>query len=697
MNNFYANVQAEIMDFIDRCHNSTNPMNISSIQSSIPCLTTISFDTFSFVTQHLNKFINFLSSYTSDMSIKYDQIISIVSNCSDLINCINTYQYLFIEYAIDDYFYLDEHFDLIYQNILKILNYLHNLSTINSDIYNFEKELRCYLPSNYLNYISSSSSSSLSTQIASSLIDQTSQLFLSSYNSLLNNHNEDNNNNNNNDCIIPSSFLFSILPITINIDNYNRIKNYNDNYHHSESLLQLDKINIHTTILTHSQLTSSFQFDFNDFEQIENDLKKENLDNKYDWINIEREFFMNIISIWSNKNLTIHTINPWSSEIFWTLIMHFKCSDMNLKYEFILIVQWCLCLLTIQAFNRDWDLFFSKTLINTIITNRWGTICFFHNIHLSIVGHNLNQMFLRLIRITSVLQYMKILSEQSSYLTSFLTNIISSNINHLMKQIEGTFQLLITWLNQHADTFINGNSLERTLVICKSDQIQLSITIKSLIDSLRQLQNCEQTINLVNKLHSSCETIVNETMSKLYRRIKINTTNHFDITLPPTTNEMRTINQQRLYMVIACDKILKPILSQCECLNIEKKFNIYEQIFSSFVEGWTSILRERKYHFSDEMIIFLQKDYEYLQTFLSTTISDEEIIQLLNKSSSIEEISMIIDLLRKGGQNGSNTSLSNIPNHDKWFRSRKSSSQFLQFFQYACCCQRRNRVMTNYS
>ena len=36
--------------------------------------------------------------------------------------------------------------------------------------------------------------------------------------------------------------------------------------------------------------------------------------------------------------------------------MNFKCSDMNLKYEFILIIQWCFCLLTIQAFNRDWDL-----------------------------------------------------------------------------------------------------------------------------------------------------------------------------------------------------------------------------------------------------------------------------------------------------------------------------------------------------
>lgn len=60
---------------------------------------------------------------------------------------------------------------------------------------------------------------------------------------------------------------------------------------------------------------------------------------------------------------------------------------------------------------------FSKTLINILIANRWRTIYSSPNTLLSIVGYNLNQMFLRLIRITSVLQYMKILADQSSYLT----------------------------------------------------------------------------------------------------------------------------------------------------------------------------------------------------------------------------------------------------------------------------------------
>lgn len=56
--------------------------------------------------------------------------------------------------------------------------------------------------------------------------------------------------------------------------------------------------------------------------------------------------------------------------------------------------------------------------------------------------------------------------------------------------------------------------------------------------------------------------------------------------------------------------------------------------------------------FSEEIRTFLQQDYEHLQTFLSMNISDEEIVQSLNKSSSIEEISNIVNLLKQGAQNG---------------------------------------------
>jgi hypothetical protein len=115
------------------------------------------------------------------------------------------------------------------------------------------------------------------------------------------------------------------------------------------------------------------------------------------------------------------------------------------------------------------------------------------------------------------------------------------------------------------------------------------------------------------------------------------------------------------------------------------------------------------------MINFIQKDYEYLQTFLSMNISDQEIVHLLNKSSPIQQISTIINLLRTGEKTGSNLSrktkssfinrlkklieflVRNIPNHDKWIRSRKSSLSLFEFLQYVCCCQRRNRVTTDTS
>ena len=51
-------------------------------------------------------------------------------------------------------------------------------------------------------------------------------------------------------------------------------------------------------------------------------------------------------------------------------------------------------------------------------------------------------------------------------------------------------------------------------------------------------------------------------------------------------------------MILACEKLLKSIFSQCECLNIEKKFDIYENILSSFIQTWTSMLLEKKYRFT---------------------------------------------------------------------------------------------------
>lgn len=322
--------------------------------SSIHCLTTNSLATFSLTTERFDLFLDYLSTYTSNMSIEYEDILSIVSNCTNLVNYINTYQHLFIEYAFDDYLSLDEHFDLIFTKSLQILERIHDLPIINSEIYNFEKQLISYLPSNYSNQYQSI----IITQITSTLIDQTSRLFSSTYQSLANeNQTHDDNDN---DCVISASFLFSCVPLSI--QNEKHKSQLNDQFEQSRSLLQLDKINFHTTILTYSQLTPSFQFDLTDFEQIENDLK-----NPLIWFEIERQFYENILSSWSTKNLHRQTMNPWSSETFWTLIMNFKCSDMNLKYEFILIIQWCFCLLTIQALNRDWDLCKKKkkTLFST--------------------------------------------------------------------------------------------------------------------------------------------------------------------------------------------------------------------------------------------------------------------------------------------------------------------------------------------
>ena len=168
--------------------------------------------------------------------------------------------------------------------------------------------------------------------------------------------------------------------------------------------------------------------------------------------------------------------------------------------------------------------------------------------------------------------------------------------------------------------------------------------------------------------------MADEIMSKLYRRIHVNTADHFNDVLPQTAGEWRSgkifieeernsreiflllVNQQASYMIIACDRLLKLIFSQSECLNIDHKLDIYENILTSFVQAWTSILLERKYRFSDEMVNFLQKDYEYLQTFLSVNVSDSKLVQALNRSSALQQISMIINLLRTGEKVSPNNS-----------------------------------------
>lgn len=196
--------------------------------------------------------------------MEYDRVISIVSNCTDLMNYLQTYQDLFVEYAIDDYLLLDEHLHSIYERILRILHDLHQLTSINSDIYKFEKDLLCYLPSTYIHRITSS----FSKVITSTLIEQTARLLTSTSTSLFLTDEDDDN-----DCIMISSFLFSTCPLPINSDK-DGMAVHQESQDQSKSLLQLDKINLRTAMLTQTQLIPAFQFDLTDLEQIEDDLSK---------------------------------------------------------------------------------------------------------------------------------------------------------------------------------------------------------------------------------------------------------------------------------------------------------------------------------------------------------------------------------------------------------------------------------------
>lgn len=55
------------------------------------------------------------------------------------------------------------------------------------------------------------------------------------------------------------------------------------------------------------------------------------------------------------------------------------------------------------------------------------------------------------------------------------------------------------------------------------------------------------------------------------------------------------------------------------------------------------------------MIQLLQKDSEYIQRFLSMNVSDQKIIDLLNRSSALQQLSHIIESLKDGDKIGPDT------------------------------------------
>ena len=247
-----------------------NSFDTLSRQSSTACLTDSSFDTCSLAVKQLNVFIDLLSSqHTADVSIKYEEIISIVSHSSDLVHCIDQHDHLLIEYALDDYLYLDEHLNDLYERVLIILDHLCHWPFVNFDTHYLEKHLRRYLPHTYR----PAPSPSLAYRIGSTLIDRTSRLCASSYSVPSNDHDDDGDDDDH-DSIIPSSGLLSSTPVSIHLNDEGTYASHND---HSRSLVHLDKINIHTGHGSRGQSEPSWDIDLRDLEQIEDDLSKDRI------------------------------------------------------------------------------------------------------------------------------------------------------------------------------------------------------------------------------------------------------------------------------------------------------------------------------------------------------------------------------------------------------------------------------------
>ena len=224
-------------------------------------LSEISHENCSTALKEINNFISDISSYIVDVSIHSDEILSIVSNCSDLFVFVNENREIFLDLSIDDFLFLDEHFHEVFMKIVQILNRFNNFSQINVELFELEENLLFFLPSNYRSLISSS----VSHRLASTLIEATSQFFTSASKKINENSIE----------------LFSSSPSFIN-------SSKNETADYEKSLIQLEKIQIQTSNISSN---NTLQLDLIDLDPIESNLsEKKNFSNFTLKINL---FFFN--------------------------------------------------------------------------------------------------------------------------------------------------------------------------------------------------------------------------------------------------------------------------------------------------------------------------------------------------------------------------------------------------------------------
>ncbi|CAF0854811.1 unnamed protein product [Didymodactylos carnosus] len=695
-----------------------------------------------------------ISTSTLLLIINYlKQTYEITFSCFQQLNLLKYEIKYFVDYTFNDYLFLLEKLDNYFCIISKIL--INLKSIINEKflqeqrndyslviiIFTLQYNIHKILPINHQSLMNDTTYyiNRLIQIIVSDVVQRLREYFVKQL-YVLSTYIQDNNDNE----ILPPSSLYSLPITTCNITIRLTDLTWNDyktnvslidstNTTTNASLLQLNKINFRTESTIKS---SSFHFNIDEFfsnllELINYVICKHfktltdicvllqdeynihidvNKCHVYYWKQIQTQLLSTFISIWLIND--DNSLDPLFSELLYNILLNLKdirkyfniknLSDNEIYYgkKLILIVQNCLSHLVFQAFIRDFHLYFSKTLTD-IIHTRWQPKSFTYDIFISQTGHYLNQIFLNLLQQCIII---KELNETSDNLDKYLDqDDIVSLLHNLLIRLQMSFNLLITYLNQNADAYVNNNILERALMICASDQKEISKTLTTLFhvihELLKQLQCLDKFSILfdnLKKMKTKCETIAEVVLSKLFRRIYHTSSEYFRVELPEPIVWIahHTSSSARIdcpYITDGCEKILKPFMLHVEYLSEELKISIYECLLESFIRAWIDNLLSKKIRFFGDGVIMLQKDFEYVKEFILTNVSDRRIGQTLLETPAIQEFDHIVEFLKFGDKSSS----VDIPNRQQWLHARKTSLNILScVYNTFCCPKSRNRVMS---
>lgn len=192
-----------------------------------------------------------------------DEILKLFSDCHNLLCYVDKHRELLIDCAIDDFLFLDDHFDTVQHKTTQIIDNLNQFSTINSDLYLIETQLCHYFPA---------TRSNLRNRLVSTLIEESCLLLSPTLNTNLLQMSSAEVGS----ILTPTDALFNMHTVFKSSSQRDSVFDIKDPQDPLQSSIQLDKININTSISVHYTSIPSFQYDLTDLQLMESRLSNWN-------------------------------------------------------------------------------------------------------------------------------------------------------------------------------------------------------------------------------------------------------------------------------------------------------------------------------------------------------------------------------------------------------------------------------------